>query len=56
MRGIDEKLKGMTGASVFSMLNLTKDYRQLVLHPESKPITVSSSQKGLLQWKVVPSG
>lgn len=47
MHRIDEQLKAMAGASVFSTLDLTKGYHQLVLHPESKLITVFSSPKGL---------
>ena len=56
MHRIEEQLEAMAGAKVFTTLDLTKGYHQLVLHPESKPITVFSSPDGLFQWKVLPLG
>ena len=46
----------MSGALVFSILDLTKGYHQMKLADESKEITAFTSPKGLFQWKVLPMG
>lgn len=56
MHQIDEQLEVMAGCGVFTTLDLTKGYHQLVLHLKSKPITAFSTPKGLFQWKVLPQG
>ena len=56
MHRIEEQLEAMAGAKVFTTLDLTKGYHQLVLHPASKPITAFSTPEGLYQWKVLPLG
>ena len=53
---IDKQLEAMAGCVVFTTLDLTKGYHQLILHPKSKPITAFSTPDGLFQWKVLPQG
>lgn len=47
MHQFDEKLKAMAGSTVFTTLDLTKVYHQLVLHTKSKNITAFLSLEGL---------
>lgn len=39
MRQIDNQLKAMAGSTVYTALDLTKRYHQLLLHHKSKPVT-----------------
>lgn len=48
MHRIDEQLEAMAGSTVFTALDLTKGYHQLVLHPESKHITAFLSPDGVM--------
>lgn len=54
MHRIKDQLDAMTGATVFSTLNLTKGYHQLLIYEESCEVTAFSTPKGLFQWKVLP--
>ena len=45
----------MSGATVFSTLDLTKEYHQIKLAEASK-ITDFKSPQGLYQWKVLKMG
>ena len=56
MHRVKDQLEAMSGASVFTTLDLTKGYHQMRLAEESKEITAFSSPKGLFQWKVLPMG
>ena len=52
MHWVKDQLEAMSGALVFSTLDLTKGYHQMKLADESKEITAFTSPKGLFQWKV----
>lgn len=56
MYRINEQLKVMAGSTFFTTLDLTNGYYQLVLHPDSKHITVFLSPDCLFQWKVLQLG
>ena len=53
---IDEVIAEMNGATRFSKIDLNKGYHQLELHPESRPITVFTTHKGLFQYKRLSFG
>ena len=46
----------MSGAVVFSTLDLNKGYHHMKLAEASKEITAFTSPQGLYQWKVLPMG
>lgn len=50
---IDNQLEAMAGSTVFTTLGLTKGYHQLLLHPNSKPVTALLTHDGLYRWKVL---
>ena len=56
MHRVKDQLEAMSGALVFSTLDLTKGYHQMKLANKSKEITAFTSPKGLFQWKVLPMG
>ena len=56
MHRMEEQLEAMAGSTVFTTLDLTKGYHQLILHPDSKHITAFATPDGLYQWKVLPQG
>lgn len=56
MHRIEEQLDSMTGCNVFSTLDLTKGYHQLIIDEKSKEVTAFSTPDGLYQWKVLPLG
>ena len=56
MYRVKDQLEAMSGALVFSTLDLSKGYHQMKLANESKEITAFTSPKGLFQWKVLPMG
>jgi hypothetical protein len=53
---IDDLLDNLSGASVFSSLDLTSGYHQLVLHPDDVPKTAFNTHIGKYQFKVLPFG
>ena len=46
----------MTGATVFSKIDLNKGYHQLELHPNSRPITTFRTHQGLYRYKRLSFG
>ena len=48
---IDEILEDMTGATVFSKLDLKWGYHQIELEPESRPLTTFVTHTGLWRYK-----
>lgn len=56
MHQIEEQLNAMAGCNVFSTLDLTKGYHQLLIDLNSRDVTVFSTPDGLFQWKVLPMG
>lgn len=53
---IQEILDNLTGAAVFSSLNLNSGYWQVEMDPEVREITAFICPPGLFQFKVVPFG
>ena len=56
MHQVEDQLEAMSGALVFTTVDLTKGYHQMRLAEESREITAFLSPKGLFQWKVLPMG
>lgn len=56
MYWIEDQLNAMGGAKVFTTLDLNKGYHQLLLHPDSKPVTAFLAPDRLFQLKVLPLG
>lgn len=56
MHQMEEQLEAMVGLTIFTTLNLTKWYHQLILYPGSKHITAFDTLDDLYQWKVLPQG
>ena len=52
----DEVVHDLSGAKVFSKLDLNQGYHQLVLHPESRHITTFSTHLGLYRYKRLSFG
>ena len=52
----DEALKNFVGDKYFSELDLCKGYFQLPLSPDSKIYTAFATNKGLMQFKMMPFG
>jgi hypothetical protein len=48
---IDELLQDMTSSKIFSKLDVTWAYHQIVLKPESREITTFVTHKGLFRYK-----
>ena len=53
---IDELIADMTGATIFSKIDLNKGYHQLQLHPDSRSITTFSTHLGLFRYKRLSFG
>ena len=53
---IDEILDSMKGSIIFSKLDLTSGYWQVMLHPKDKKYTGFATKSGFYQWKVMPMG
>ena len=53
---IDDVLASMTGAKVFSKLDLSHAYLQLQLEEESKEFVTISTHKGLFRYNRLPFG
>ena len=53
---IDELIADMTGATVFSKIDLNKGYHQLELHPDSRPITTFRTHQGVHRYKCLSFG
>ena len=53
---IDDVLASMTGAKVFSKLDLSQAYLQLQLEEESKEFVTISTHEGLFQYNRLPFG
>ena len=53
---IDEILSTLTGAKIFSLVDMKSGYFQCSVAPEDKPKTAFATQFGLFQWKVMPMG
>ena len=53
---MEDQLEAIQGSSIFTMLDLTKGYHQLQLNEESREINAFTTPKGLIQWKVLPTG
>ena len=53
---IDELIADMTGATVFSKIDLNKGYHQLELHPDSRPITTFRTHQDLYRYKRLSFG
>ena len=44
-------LQDLHGAKYFTKIDLREGYHQIMLHPESRPITAFATHKGLYQYK-----
>lgn len=53
---IDELLRELSGASVFSTIDLTSAYHQLLLHEDSRDLTTFITHKGLFRYCLVLYG
>lgn len=53
---IDKQLEAKAGSAVFTILDLTKGYHQLLLHPNLKPVPAFLTPNELYQWKLLPLG
>ena len=53
---IDEILSTLTGAKIFSLVDMKSGYFQCSVAPEDKYKTAFTTQFGLFQWKVMPMG
>ena len=53
---IDELLSEMRGSKVFTTLDLTNAYHQLLLHEDSRHLTTFITHKGLFRYKRVCFG
>ena len=53
---ISEVISTLSGARVFSTLDLKSGYHQIEMNPEDSPKTAFSTQFGLFEWKVMPMG
>lgn len=49
MNRIENQLKAMAGPTVFTTLNPNKGYHQLLIHPESKHVTIFSTPNDIHQ-------
>ena len=56
MHQVEDQLEAMSGAVVFTTLDLTKGYHKMKLAEASKEITAFTSLQDLYQWKVLPMG
>ena len=56
LQRIDDLLDRLTGARVFSALDLTQGYYQLRIAPEDVPKTAFTTHVGLYEYKVLPMG
>lgn len=56
MHRIKEKLEAMAGSAVFTTLDLTRGYCQLLINELSREVTAFKLPDGLFQWKVFPLG
>ena len=56
MHQVEDQLEAMSGALVFTTVDLAKGYHQMQLAEEFQEIAAFLSPKGLFQWKVLPTG
>ena len=48
-------LDTMSGSTIFSSLDLTDDFYQILMRPEDVPLTAVSTPSGMLwEWLVMP--
>ena len=48
---IDDVLSDLNGCKVFSKIDLNQGYHQILLHPDSRPLTTFSTHIGLYRYK-----
>ena len=53
---IDELLDSLSGKKIFSLLDLSGGYHQLILPESDKPKTAFATPYGHYQWRVLPQG
>ena len=53
---VEDLFTAMTGGKLFSKLDLTQAYQQLLLAEDSKKYTTNKSTKGLFQYQRLPFG
>ena len=53
---IDESLDHLSGASLFSTLDMCSGYWQVEVDPKDKPKTAFATKRGLFQFRVMPFG
>jgi hypothetical protein len=53
---IDELMDTLTGAKIFSSLDLMSGYHQLLLHPNDVERSAFNTPLGKYEWKVLPMG
>ena len=53
---INEVLDTLSGAKIFSTLDLRSGYHQVEMYPPDRPKTAFITQFGLYEWKVLPMG
>jgi len=53
---IEEILVDMGKKRIYSVLDLREAFHQVPLHPESRPLTCTSTPLGTVQWKVLVMG
>ncbi|KAF7653348.1 hypothetical protein LDENG_00084020 [Lucifuga dentata] len=52
----EELLSSLTGATIFSTIDLASAYHQVLLHPESRDLTAFITHEGLFRFCRVPCG
>jgi hypothetical protein len=53
---IDELMDTLTGAKIFSSLDLTSGYHQVPLHPNDVECSAFNTPLGKYEWKGLPMG
>ena len=53
---VDDNLDSLTGAVLFSTLDLASGYWQVQMHPKDRDKTAFCTRYGLYQWRVIPFG
>lgn len=56
MQNVNELLYDVAKANFISVLDMTRGYWQVPLHPDSRKLTAFSTPRGLYAWKVMPYG
>ena len=53
---IDNMLENQSKHKIFTIVDLSKGFHQIALHPESRPMTTMNLAGKRYQWRVMPMG